>query len=51
MLEGLEVLLVRVCSQSLLLVDRVGDCRLTLEHFFHTVFMTLLRHVLGRDGC
>ena len=47
MLERLEVLLVCVCFQGLLLVDRVGDCRLTLEHFFHTVFMTFLRHILG----
>ena len=40
----------RICLVSLLLVDRVGDCRLTLDCFFHTVLITFFRYVLRRDG-
>ena len=51
MLEGLQVLLVRVGLQGLFLVDRIRDCRLTLEDFLHGIFMTLLRNVFCRDSC
>lgn len=49
-LEGLKIFLVRICLVSLILVDRVGDCRLTLDCFFHTILITFSGYVLRRDG-